>query len=57
MRQKRSSHATDKTITFEKQTPPLYLPPFEVDVLHDRPLVKEDPAADEEYTRNTATWD
>ena len=57
MRKKRNTHATDQPVTFEKQTPPLYLPLFEIDILHDRPWIKDDPAADAEYTRNTTTWD
>ena len=47
----------DKAVTFERQTPRLYLPREERERLYERAFLEAEREDAGEYSRDTTTWD
>ena len=47
----------ERKITFEKQTPRLYLPREYAEFLYEKGLLRTPCGEEGEYTRDTTTWD
>ena len=47
----------ERTVSFERQTPGLYLPVERRQTLYEKAFLSPEREGDGEYSRNTTTWD